>query len=296
MKPNFKLSAAAAGNGVARALSGLAAACMFAAPLAAADPANQAKTAAGQQDVVTQRTSATRGAASSDEIKLANRLGATLREENGEVFVVKMLKGGAAHKAGVRPGDEILQIDGHKIASINDVKQALADHKPGQALQFSVSPAKGARHLTLVPAAAQAVPLKAPDRPMIGAVLANESGEVVVMRLYEGGPAEQSGIRSGDDIKAIDGHHVTTREQCVAILNRHKPGDDVNVTLERDGWRRNFLVKLAARKAIAGLPTADVPSEVEQVAPVESANWVDDSQYEDLVNPALRAVDTDFDG
>ena len=175
---------------------------------------------------------------------------------------------------------------------------ALAQHKPGHGLRFSVNPASGKRHLTVKPFAEHAVPLNAPERPMIGAVLANETGEVIVKKLYEGGPAEQAGIRSGDLVEAIDGHHITSRQQCVSLLDNHKPGDLVNVTVSRDGWRRGFDVTLAARHAIAGLPEATVPSETETV-PVSSAdgsNWVDDSQYEDLVNPALRAVDTDFDG
>jgi S1-C subfamily serine protease len=79
---------------------------------------------------------------------------------------------------------------------------------------------------------------------------------VVVREVLEGGPAERAGIVGlrrrgvrtivGDVIVAIDDEPVRNVSDLLEILERHRPGDEVAVTLERDGRRRSVQVRLAA--------------------------------------------------
>jgi S1-C subfamily serine protease len=56
----------------------------------------------------------------------------------GGVLIVKVERGGPADKAGLKPGDLILEIDGKPVASVDDVSVALADHKPGDRVAVKV--------------------------------------------------------------------------------------------------------------------------------------------------------------
>ena len=233
-----------------------------------------------------------------DAKTVSDVLGATLTQNaQGQVLVVKIRKTGTAHRAGMRPGDQIEMIDDQKIASIDDVVKALNQQRRGKALRFSIKPSQGLRHLTVVPAKTHPPAANAVGRPMIGVVLADEAGHAIVSQLYAGGPAEQAGIRTGDRIEAIDGKKVASKRQCVEILDRHKPGDQVDVLIGRNSWRRDFSVKLAAGQTVAKLPTtATQPPAAAATATYSDDDWMDDQQYNDLRDPALRAVDTDFDG
>jgi S1-C subfamily serine protease len=55
------------------------------------------------------------------------------------------------------------------------------------------------------------------------------------------GPAAKAGLRAGDILLSIDGDPVT-EETIVRILERHRPGDTVDVTLLRG--RRKEALKL----------------------------------------------------
>ncbi|MFL5953283.1 MAG: trypsin-like peptidase domain-containing protein [Gaiellaceae bacterium] len=62
------------------------------------------------------------------------------------VLVTKVLPGGGAAKAGIRPGDVITAIDGKPTPSLDDLAQVLASHKPGDTVKVTVT---GRRKATL---------------------------------------------------------------------------------------------------------------------------------------------------
>lgn len=51
----------------------------------------------------------------------------------------------------------------------------------------------------------------------------------------EGSGAAQAGLRKGDRIVAVDGTKVATFEELIQAVGTYKPGDEVQVTYERDG-------------------------------------------------------------
>ncbi|WP_010474635.1 S1C family serine protease, partial [Streptomyces somaliensis] len=50
-----------------------------------------------------------------------------------------------------------------------------------------------------------------------------------------GGPADKAGIRSGDVITEVDGERVHDAEELIAKIRGHRPGDDLRLTVRRDG-------------------------------------------------------------
>ncbi|MEL6197112.1 MAG: PDZ domain-containing protein, partial [Pseudomonadota bacterium] len=80
---------------------------------------------------------------------------------------------------------------------------------------------------------------------------------VLVLGITEGSPAAGAGLAPaafdgrgglipGDVIIGIDGQTVRGLDDLDAILQRHEPGDEVTLTLSRDGQRRDVAIALAA--------------------------------------------------
>jgi S1-C subfamily serine protease len=78
---------------------------------------------------------------------------------------------------------------------------------------------------------------------------------VLVMGVDPNGPAAQAGLRPttrdlggnvalGDVITAVDGKPVRSTEDYFAALENHKPGDQVTLTVERDGGQQSIPITL----------------------------------------------------
>ena len=98
-------------------------------------------------------------------------------------------------------------------------------------------------------------------RPGLGVQLASDQlarqlgveWGVVVRSVVKDGPADKAGIRSAsqdaegvhaDIIVAIDGRPVKNANDLYSIMENHKIGDTIKVTLERDGQRRDVSLTL----------------------------------------------------
>src|SRR5262245_23740465 len=79
---------------------------------------------------------------------------------------------------------------------------------------------------------------------------------VVILGVTKGGAAEQAGISGtrqspqgwtlGDVIVSIDGTEVKTASDLFKVLDAHKVGDEVDLTVENEGRRRTVKVSLQA--------------------------------------------------
>jgi S1-C subfamily serine protease len=76
------------------------------------------------------------------------------------------------------------------------------------------------------------------DTPTGGA----QVGDVVA-----GGPADKGGIRAGDRVISIGGQPVRGADDLSAAVNDRKPGEKVDVTVERGGQRRTLTVTLGTQ-------------------------------------------------
>ncbi|HEV8652535.1 MAG TPA: trypsin-like peptidase domain-containing protein [Actinomycetes bacterium] len=69
----------------------------------------------------------------------------------------------------------------------------------------------------------------------------------IVVRVAPGAPADRAGIQPGDVIVAADGREVRTAEDFLAVLRAKKPGDQLELTVVRNGQERRVTLKLAER-------------------------------------------------
>lgn len=73
---------------------------------------------------------------------------------------------------------------------------------------------------------------------------------VYVAEAIEGGAAKDAGIATGDVIQAINGEEITSTAQVAEQIGRYRPGDIVEISVNRDGKVKQFKVTL--RKTASG--------------------------------------------
>ncbi|WP_309061354.1 trypsin-like peptidase domain-containing protein [Streptomyces sp.] len=61
-----------------------------------------------------------------------------------------------------------------------------------------------------------------------------------------GGPGDRAGIRAGDVITEVDGRRVHSGEELIVKIRAHRPGDRLELTLERDGEERKVSLVLGS--------------------------------------------------
>lgn len=101
-----------------------------------------------------------------------------------------------------------------------------------------------------------AKPAPAPNKPVLLGVVPDEltDAERKALDITGGikvgevaGPAEKAGVKPGDILVSIGGANVS-EATIAATLARHKPGDQVDVTVIRSKARRTFKVTLEERR------------------------------------------------
>ncbi|MGB3954166.1 MAG: trypsin-like peptidase domain-containing protein [Brooklawnia sp.] len=84
------------------------------------------------------------------------------------------------------------------------------------------------------------------DQPQIGLSASDTTGVgqlgARVVRINEGSPAEQAGIQVGDLITALDGEPVSSTESLVAQVRAGRVGEQIVLTVVRDGQTQEITV------------------------------------------------------
>jgi S1-C subfamily serine protease len=86
-------------------------------------------------------------------------------------------------------------------------------------------------------------------RPYIGLRGRTTDGGVRVQSVDSGGPCDRAGLHPGDVVEEIDGNHVSDFGELLAEVERHDPGDTVELSVLRDGSRGDIAVRLQERPA-----------------------------------------------
>ena len=86
----------------------------------------------------------------------------------------------------------------------------------------------------------------------LNSTVAKEKGAKIGRGIYvesvvDKGAAEAAGLKKGDVIVKMEGQTLDSDAQMREIIGRRRPGDIVNVTVNRDGSERDFKVELRNR-------------------------------------------------
>jgi len=128
----------------------------------------------------------------------------------------------------------------------------LADGTLANATVIGADPATDHTLLRIrVPAARLVAPRPATPSALVSPPYLGLSltGAGVVTAIEPGSPAATASLRQGDDITAIDAQAVSGARAVGTALATRTAGEDVLVTVNRNGERMRFTVTLAARAA-----------------------------------------------
>jgi len=152
--------------------------------------------------------------------------GGPLVNLNGEVVGINTLEAGSAE-----PGVQSQGI-GFAIAINTAKKIANEIVTTGHATH----PYVGVEYQPLSPAAAAQLNVSATQGALIESVV-------------DGSPAATAGLQKGDIVTQIDGKDLTTDSAFAEMVDNHKPGDVVTLTVQRNGQTMSIKVTLGTRPA-----------------------------------------------
>lgn len=87
---------------------------------------------------------------------------------------------------------------------------------------------------------------------VLGVTLEEKSKKLRVTEIHEKSGAKAAGMEAGDVIVAAGGKKVADREALGKVVEKLRVGDDLDLTVERDGKKIDLKVRLAGRADLFG--------------------------------------------
>jgi serine protease Do len=163
-------------------------------------------------------------------------------------LVARVVPGSPSEKAGLKPGDVILEFNGQTLQVSNALPPMVGGIAPGEnvplkllrdgkqltlRVQVGELPdelASGEPERTALPLGLAVAPLSAPER---AAARVNEGG--VSVTTVEPGPAQAAGVRAGDILLSLSGQKIDSPEKFATVAGKLPPGGSVPMLIQRNG-------------------------------------------------------------
>jgi serine protease Do len=166
------------------------------------------------------------------------------------VLISDVIPDGPAAKAGVQPGDVLLEFEGKKMEVPADLQRAVGFTSPGATAKMKVLREKGDRTLEVKigeapddrevaarpgPRGSSSLGMEVrPITPEIARQLNLRSAEgVVVARVEDSSSAAAAGVQRGDVIREINRQGIKTLADFEKVTRDLKDGDRMTVLLQR---------------------------------------------------------------
>jgi serine protease Do len=169
-----------------------------------------------------------------------------LKEKKG-ALVSQIFKGGPAEKAGIEPGDVILEFDSKEIADSKDLPRMVASTPVGKEVTVKLS-RNGKmvdRRLKVGEMEEKTEVAPTPPQKSLGIAVQNVTPEiaqglglkkeagVLVAGVEPGSPASEAGIRKGDVIQEINRMPVKNVDDFVQKVEKGKDKDHLLFLIQR---------------------------------------------------------------
>lgn len=182
-----------------------------------------------------------------------NRLGVVVIVEEQAAIVENVLSGGVAEAAGVRVGDQILELSGERITGFSDLSAALSASdidegftlevlRSGEVIPLAVSsdpssvvPAHFDEKVVVTDEFTSAAGEKPRSQtPFLGIEVEERAGGLTVVAVKSGAPGDTAGIHESDQLVGVAGVEVLVLEDIKNALSTIS-GDTFQIEVIRNG-------------------------------------------------------------
>ncbi len=154
-----------------------------------------------------------------------------------------------AAKAGMAVGDLLMALEGRPVASMEALRQALAEMVPGRVVRITVSRAgHSLQHIVTPQPLSSPMPPPTP-RAVTGVQMALEADRVVLRQVVAGSPAERAGLKPGDVILKLGERDIHAPDEYQAYISEKKPGDQVAALIRRGSAEMTVPITLGGDTA-----------------------------------------------
>jgi WD40 repeat protein len=152
------------------------------------------------------------------------------------------------HSMAISPDDRYLLAGDQARLKIYEIKsgQRVASLKGHRAMLYSVAVSRNGQWIASGGADGQLILWGVKSRRgWLGvSMVTPQTGGCEVQTVKRGSPAEKAGLRPGDRILKVGPAEIADHPAAVDAIGRYKPGDEVALTIERDGQVRELKVCL----------------------------------------------------
>lgn len=186
----------------------------------------------------------------------AELTGFTLGLSQSGVVITYIHPDSPAEQAGLHRGDIILSVAEHPVNDRDSLRDQIAGQTPGADVTLSVLHGDEVRKVVVTLAGEP--PLLGVDGLGHGETSAAASPEsnspelapylppALVMAVVPGSPAEQAGLKPDDLITVVNDQSVGTAQDVIGLMAAQRPGDTLQLIVQRQGITVIINVKLAA--------------------------------------------------
>jgi S1-C subfamily serine protease/photosystem II stability/assembly factor-like uncharacterized protein len=191
----------------------------------------------------------------------------------GGAKLSEITSGGPADKAGLKAGDLVIKADETAIESYDQLVEVIRTKRAGDTIKLTIKrddkeqvievtlanrpgtePQTGRGGGGTARGGTRAGGQAAAARPTIGVRFTGTT--LKVETVVSGGPADQAGVKEGDEITAVDGKEVTTVEEYQQAVANKRAGDKVTLTVTRGEEKLEIEVTLGGPSTGASPPAA----------------------------------------
>lgn len=203
----------------------------------------------------------------------------------GDLVLQMVRPDSPAYRAGMRPKDILVSVNGQPLRRVGHLKYALGTSYAGDTIEveFKRKDELFQKELTLVD---QLIPYEAgflgilPARP----ASKDETAGVEIRYLHKEGPAEKADLKLHDRIVKFQGEDVTDAKSLWTLISRERPGNKVVVVYRRGDKEQPVEIEL-------GTTPDDVPFELTDsfIPPPEDKNAVAKTSPTGRIDVAMEA-------
>jgi PDZ domain-containing secreted protein len=162
------------------------------------------------------------------------------------VCVIDTMMGSPADEAGIREGDYILMVDGQQVASPVELKQAIANHQPGDKVTV-IFWRRGLEMTKEIQLASESKTLPPSHKAWLGVMLTSaDDGGVAIDQVIPGGPAARAGLKVGDVVTKLNGVAIDNVDEFVKQVGDLLPDSKIELTVRRGAETESIAVKLGS--------------------------------------------------